>query len=226
MRAALLPIYVDESGSLSAGAMVMAGVEIEEAGAAALLERFRAVTGLHGELKGSRIALIERAFFFELFERFGGKARVCTVRIADQQPGPRPEDFDVYVALLTQLVDDWLPDAGDCAQVIIDAGRYDAMVLEGVRQDIARLLASCGTARMADSRRTPGVQIADVVANSFYNIAIQSHRAGGIHTIVEPFQGAGLIRANRLRHLPEPRQKHPALQGSAGRRVRPYSGKT
>jgi hypothetical protein len=220
-----LPIYVDESGSLSAGAMIMAGVEVEEAGAAALLDRFRAVTGLHGELKGSRIALIERAFFFELFERFGGRARVCIVRMRDQPAGAaKPEDFDVYVALLTQLVDEWLPDAGDCANVIIDTGRYDAMVLEGVRQDIARLLASCGTARMADSRRTPGVQIADVVANSFYNIAIQSRRANSIHTIVEPFQGAGLIRTSRLRTLPAPRQKHPALQGNAGRRVRPYSG--
>lgn len=219
-----MPIYIDESGSLPAGAMIMAGVEIDAEAADALLARFRAVTGLHGELKGSRIEIIERAFFFELLHRFGGRAEVSLLH---NQRGPegRPEDFDVYVALLDQLVRDWLPKTDDCTKFIVDAGRYDAMVLEGVRKDILRLLPNCGSASLVDSRRSAGVQIADVVANSFYNIAVNSGRAGRIGTIIEPFLQSGMLRRSLLRDVPAPKQKHPALRGNAGRPVQTRTGR-
>src|ERR1700740_2555995 len=102
-----LPIYIDESGGLSAGAMTMAGVEMEEGAAHDLLQRFRAITGLHGELKGSRIDLVERALVLELLERFGGRACICVVERAALGPQPVLRDLDVYVALLTQLVGEW-----------------------------------------------------------------------------------------------------------------------
>ena len=220
-----MPIYVDESGSLPAGAMIMAGVEIEADGALALLDRFKAVTGLRGELKGSRIALIERALFFELFQRFGGRAQVCVVRDDAQRVGVRPADIDVYVALLTQLVNEWTPIAGNCVDVIIDTGRYDAMAVEAVRLNIEKLLASCGSAQMIESQRSAGVQIADVIANSFFNIAISSARSYKIRTIVEPFIEADFIRISDLRDLPgqraiSPQTKHPAVQSNAGHSAR------
>ena len=207
-----MPIYIDESGSLPAGAMIVAGVHIEEDAAERLLARFRAVVGLHGELKGSRIGLIERAFFFELLDRFGGQARICIIKAYEHEIGRRPEDLDVYVALLTQLVHDWLPDTADCLSVVIDAGRYDSMLLEEVRQDIAAMLTRCGSAQMIDSRRSPGVQIADVIANSFYNIAIRSGRSARIETIVAPFLEQGLLRTSSLRQRPAPRPQHQAIR--------------
>jgi hypothetical protein len=200
-----MPFYIDESGSLPAGAMIMAGVDIEAGAADELVARFKAVTGLRGELKGSRIELIERAFFFELLDRFGGNARVCIMTSEDHGIGKRPEDIDVYTALLTQLVDDWLVEAEDCVSVVIDAGRYDEGILENVRQDIAALLSSCGSARMMDSRRSAGIQIADVVANSFFNVEAHSGRAERIQTIMKPFVAAGVIRAHDLRVHPKPR---------------------
>ena len=212
-----MPIYVDESGSLPAGAMIMAGVEIETGAAERLLARFRAVTGLRGELKGSRIGLVERAFFFELLERFGGRARVCIAYGERHPTGAYSDDFETYVALLTKVVDEWLPDLEDRPIFVIDEGRYDRMVLESVRDDIARLLPSCGSAHLVDSRRSAGVQIADVVANSFYNVAINTGRAGRVRTVVEPFLQSGLIRTSRLEKLPAPKQKHPALRDNAGR---------
>jgi hypothetical protein len=214
-----MPIYIDESGGLPAGGMIMAGVEIEADSADQLLLRFRAVTGLSGELKGSRIEPIERAFFFELFERFGGRARVCIARDERGLAGQRPEDLDVYVALLDLLVDDWLAGGAECPNFVIDQGRYDALVLEEVRQDIARLLAHCGTASLVDSRRSAGVQIADVIANSFYNVIVGSRQSSRVETIVEPFLRADLIRVHHLATLPPPKRKHPALQGNAGRPV-------
>lgn len=212
-----VPIYVDESGSLPAGAMTMAGVDIEAGNAARLLERFRGMTGLQGELKGSRTELLERAYFFELFERFGGRARVCIMQPPLDLRGPRPRDLDCYVALLDALVGDWLGDLGEgCADFVIDEGRYDAMVLEDVRQDVVRLLGHCGTARMVDSRRSPGVQIADVVANSFFSVAIGSRRSERIRQILDPFLASGLLRTRRVKTPPAPETASPALQGSAG----------
>ncbi len=196
-----MPIYVDESGGLSAGAMTMAGVSIGEDDADRLLHRFKTVTGLRGELKGSRIDLVQRALFFELLERFGGRARVCVANSDLLPTVNRPSDFNVYVSLLGQLIDDWLPETGGCANFIVDEGRYDALVLERVRLDIAAMLASFGTARMADSARCPGVQIADVIANSYYNLAIQSGRSHRIAAIVEPFVQSHVLRSRPLAHL-------------------------
>ena len=216
-----VPIYIDESGSLPAGVMTMAGVEIGADDAVKLLQRYRAVTGLRGELKGSRIELLERAYFFELLERFGGRAQVCLMR-PRSEPGQAalPRDLDCYVALLDALVTGW--QAGrdaDCLHFVIDQGRYDALVLEDVRQDVARLIAHCGSARMVDSRRSAGVQIADVIANSAFSIATDSRRSGQVRLILEPFLQSGLVRMRTVAPPPAPAPKmiRPALQGSTGR---------
>ncbi|HEX7855749.1 MAG TPA: DUF3800 domain-containing protein [Sphingobium sp.] len=194
-----MPIYIDESGGLSAGAMTMAGVEMEEGAAHDLLQRFRAITGLHGELKGSRIDLVERALVLELLERFGGRARICVVERTALGPQPMLRDLDVYVALLTQLVGEWLPEAGGCARFVIDEGRYDLLVQEQVRLGVARLLESCGAANMVDSRTSAGVQVADVVANCFFNLAVHSSRAAPIQRIVAPFLESHILRSSPLR---------------------------
>ena len=189
-----MPIYFDESGGISAGAMTMAGVQIEAENAQALLQRFKDVTGLHGEMKGSRISLVERALFFELLERFGGRAQICVTRGSDRAPGERLTDLQCYTALLTQLVDRWLPETGGCAALVIDDGRYDPIVLGQVRADIAAMIQPCGTAGLADSKRSAGVQVADVIANSFYNIAAGSSRAHIVERIVAPFLESHVLR--------------------------------
>lgn len=197
-----MPIYVDESGGISAGAMTMAAVEIDALDAERLLDRFRTVTGLRGELKGSRIDLVQRALFFELLERFKGRARVRVVQsdLLGRAPDA-PTDFETYVALLKQLVEDWLPETGGCASFIVDEGRYSALVLEQVRLDIVTMLANFGTARMENSSRCPGIQIADVIANSYYNLAIGSGRSHRIAAIVEPFVHSHILRSRPLTHV-------------------------
>jgi hypothetical protein len=192
-----MPIYCDESGGMSAGAMVLAGVSIAADDADALLARFKQVTGLRGEMKGSRISLVERALFFELLERFHGRAIICEVR-ADRLPArlseERGRDLNAYAALLETVVEAWLPESGDCAEVVIDDGRYDPATLALVRETVVALLGTCGRARLADSRRSAGVQIADVVANSFYNMTYASPRTDRIRRIVSPFQDGRQLR--------------------------------
>jgi hypothetical protein len=195
--------------------MTMAAVEIDADNAERLLHRFRAVTGLRGELKGSRIDLVQRALFFELLERFHGRARISVVQSELLgSAADRPTDFEAYVALMKQLVGDWLPEIGGCASFVVDEGRYSALVLEQVRLDIVAMLASFGTARMEDSSRCPGIQIADVIANSYYNLAIQSGRSHRIAAIIEPFVQSHVLRSKALPHG-EPAPITPAILDAA-----------
>ena len=99
-----MTIYCDESGGLTAGAMTFAAVLIEDQQAHALLNRMKDVTGLRGELKGSRIGLTERALFYELLSRFEGRAIVAVVRRSKLVSGELPADIDVYDKLLESLL--------------------------------------------------------------------------------------------------------------------------
>lgn len=201
-----MTIYCDESGGLNAGAMTFAAVMLTPEAAAAIHRRFRAVTGLRGELKGSRISLTERAWLLELFDRAGGRAWVAVAQ-RDHLPPPANgspvSDLAVYTALLDLAVGSWLPETGGvCTDVVIDDGRYDPIILENVRKAIQAGLSGWGRASLADSKRSEGVQIADVVANSLFNIKVESPRAHRIGVILGPMLESRAIRVAELTHLP------------------------
>lgn len=197
-----MTIYCDELGGLNAGAMTFAAAMLSPDAAADIHRRFRAVTGLRGELKGSRISLVERAYLLELFDRAGGRAWVAVATRATLARGPSdapPSDLALYAALLNLAVGRWLPETGGvCADVVIDDGRYDAGILGKVRTEIQAGLGHWGTASLADSRRSEGVQIADVIANSLFNIAAKSPRAHRIEQIIEPMLVSKTIRVAEL----------------------------
>ena len=116
-----MTIYCDESGGLNAGAMTFAAMMLSSEAAAAIHARFRAVTGLRGELKGSRISLTERAYLLELFDRAGGRAWVAVARretLAPPSDGKLPSDLALYTALLDLAVSSWLPETGGCVDII------------------------------------------------------------------------------------------------------------
>ncbi len=192
-----MTIFCDESGGISAGAMTLAAVQIDASAADALLRRFKTVTGLRGELKGSRIDLVERALFFELFERYGGRASVGIVYRAERTGADNEgegEDLRAYSHLLDAVIGYVLPETGGCVEVVIDDGRYDPKILTRVRNDVAAALGGWGQARLEDSHRSSGVQIADVIANSIFNLAINSQRAWRIDKILDPFIASGIVR--------------------------------
>ena len=197
-----MTIYCDESGGLSAGAMTFAAVAIGEAQAHALLDRFKDVTGLRGELKGSRIGLTERALFYEYLERFGGRACIAVVRQSKIASGPeRPQDINVYARLLETILDHLRTDMPTRQTVIIDDGRYDAAHQQGVVAEVQKHIGDWATIKVADSRRSAGVQIADVLANTLYNLAIKSARADRIKTIVKPFIAERIIRVTEIERI-------------------------
>ncbi|MDR6832059.1 MULTISPECIES: DUF3800 domain-containing protein [unclassified Sphingopyxis] len=195
-------IYCDESGGLNAGAMTFSAVMLTPQAAADIHARFRSVTGLRGELKGSRISIVERAYLLELFDRAGGRAWVAVAKrdtLAQNPGGTLPSDLMLYAALLDLAVGRWLPETGGvCTDVVIDEGRYDASILAKVREDIQAGLGGWGRASLADSRRSDGVQIADVIANSLFNITVGSPRAHRIEQIIEPMLASKAIRVAEL----------------------------
>src|SRR3546814_1936071 len=84
------------SSDLNAGAMAFSAVMLTPQAATEIHERFRGVTGLRGELKGSRISIVERAYLLELFDRAGGRAWVAVAKrdkLAENPGGTLPSDL-------------------------------------------------------------------------------------------------------------------------------------
>lgn len=201
-----MTIYCDESGGIGAGVMTVAAVALPPDDAADLLDRVRAVLGLKGELKGSRIELPERAFVIELLMRTGGRAVIATAAMADLRAAhgsAMPEDIAIYAALVQAAVDPWVAASGGCIAIEMDDGRYDPRLNALLRADVQSSLGQWGQARLADSRRSPGVQIADVLANSFYQIGLNGPRAPRINALMAPFVAGGAIRVVILDRIPD-----------------------
>jgi Protein of unknown function (DUF3800) len=197
-------IYCDESGGVGAGVMTLAAVSMAPEAADELLLRMREVVGLRGELKGSRIDLAERAFCIEMLMRLEARAVVVTCAMPSLRAahgGALPEDIDIYATLLDRAVGEWIAASGGCIAIEIDDGRYDARLNGMLRADVQESLGQWGKAVLADSHRSAGVQIADVLANSFYQIGIGTPKAARIEALLAPFVDAGQIRQIAIERL-------------------------
>jgi Protein of unknown function (DUF3800) len=191
-----MPIYCDESGGIGRGVMTLAAVLIEDDKAADLLAQFCDITGLTSELKGSRIDLAERALFFELFAKSDAVA-VIGIALSALRPVAGEDrgdhDIKIYARLMNETIGAILPLSGNCTSVIMDTGRYAETTLSLVRADIAGMIGPWNIAVMAQSHTLPGLQIADVIANSFFNRALVTERQGRMAAIVQPMLDAGRI---------------------------------
>jgi hypothetical protein len=183
-------LYCDESGGIGRGVMTLAAARISLELADQVVGRFRAVTGIDGEIKGSRISLGERGFLFELLAQTDFAATV-SVAISAVRPDPGEDrgshDMAVYGALLNDAVGSMLPVGGDCTTVTMDDGRYSPEILSHIRDDIGAMIGPCGTASLALSHRLSGLQIADVIANTFFTRALTGDRQIHMDALVAPF---------------------------------------
>lgn len=199
-----MPIYCDESGGIGRGVMTLAALSIEPHVADAVITEFRQATGLSGELKGSRIDLTERAMLFKLLESRDWHATVgIAISALKPEPGEDRGDHDIaiYSGLLDDVIASMLVTQGpDCNNVIIDDGRYGVATLALVRNAVGRLVGPLGSASLAVSHSLAGLQLADVIANSFFNRAMVTERQAPLAAIVAPFLEDGRII---LRLLPD-----------------------
>jgi Protein of unknown function (DUF3800) len=196
-----MQIFCDESGGVGRGVMTLAAVAISADVADGLVAQFRAQTGLTSELKGSRIDLVERALFFDLFEASNAKAVVGFSTIALRPlPGEDRGDLDrsIYVRLLDEVVSVLLLESGGCASITIDDGRYAPATLSLIRDDMAAMIGPCGNAALELSHRSAGLQIADVIANTMFNRALPSERQGRFLAMTQPLLASRRIRIELL----------------------------
>ncbi len=182
--------------------MTLAAVSMNAKDADAVLMRFREVAGLRGELKGSRIDLSERALFFELLEPEDWRA-VVGIAISALKPEQGEDRGDQDIAIYSALLDDAIGSMlvgqeFDCNEVIIDDGRYGLETLALVRNSVGRLVGPLGSASLAVSHAFAGLQIADVIANTFFNRALVTQRQGRMADVVAPFLKSGKIKLRIL----------------------------
>lgn len=202
-----MAIYCDESGGIGRGVMTLAAVSMSAKDAEAVLLRFREVTGLKGELKGSRIDLSERALFFKLLGPGDWRA-VVGIAISALKPEQGEDRGDQDIAIYSALLDDTIGSMlvgqeFDCNEVIIDDGRYGLDTLALVRNSVGRLVGPLGSASLAVSHAFAGLQIADIIANSFFNRALVNSRQAKMAAIVAPFLESGKIKLRLLSGDPE-----------------------
>jgi Protein of unknown function (DUF3800) len=196
-----MPIYCDESGGVGRGVMTLAALSISADAADNVLLRFRQIAGLKGELKGSRIDLVERALLFELLEPGDWHATVgIAISALKPEPGEDRGDHDIaiYSALLDDVIGSMVEARPDCSDVIIDDGRYGIKTLKLVRNSVGGLVGPLGSASLAVSHAFAGLQLADVIANSFFNRALVNDRQARMAAIVAPFLESGKIRLRLL----------------------------
>jgi Protein of unknown function (DUF3800) len=196
-----MTIYCDESGGIGRGVMTLAAILIDEDIADDILFRYRGLTGLTGELKGSRIDMPERAIFFGLLETSKAKVEVG-IAISALKPEPGEDrgrhDIEIYAQLMNDTVGKLLPGGGACTSVVMDTGRYGDQILAEIRSDIAALIGPWNGAHMAESHRLAGLQIADVIANTFFNRALVTERQSQMAALVQPLLDSGQITLKLL----------------------------
>jgi hypothetical protein len=202
-----LQIYCDESGGVGRGVMTLAAIAIDPAAAQTMLLTYRAATGLRGELKGSRIDMPERAALFDLIAAAHAPV-IVSIAISAVKPAKGEDrgahDISIYARLMSDAVGALLSGTGECTAVVMDVGRYDETILARVRSDIAALIGPWNSVKMTESHRAAGLQIADVIANSFFNRAFVTPRQPQLAHIVQPFLDSGQIK---LRLLPGDAQR-------------------
>jgi Protein of unknown function (DUF3800) len=202
-----MPIYCDESGGIGRGVMTLAALAIDTNTADGVVARFREVTGLIGELKGSRIDLPERALLFELLEPGEWQATVGIAISAlkpEQGEDRGDHDIKIYSALLDDVIATMVEEHGPaCNEVVIDDGRYGPETLALVRNSVGRLVGPLGSASLAMSHTLAGLQLADVIANSFFNRAMVTQRQARMAAVVQPFLESGRIKLRLLSGNPE-----------------------
>ncbi len=200
-------IFCDESGGSdpSNNAFVVVAVAMAPSDATRLIKSFRKATGVVGEVKGHGLALPQRRVFFELLLQ---EADALSAAVASRRSEPvggwamraLPEVV-LYEHLLAEALTS-LPRLGAARHLTLtlDRPRYKKAQLHAVRSRLCEVVrARHGTPAdigFGDSAGSAGLQMADVIANSVF----QMGRSPAVADLVAPVVECGrlLLRPVRL----------------------------
>ena len=198
-----LHLFLDESGGADAAndTFLVAAVAVAPHDAARLVRRYQKAMKTTGEVRGSKLAPRGRRVFLDLAAREPhvlAAAAVC--RRSDPIGGwamGTLMEHDLYARLLVEAVSG-VPGIGAARRVTVtaDGGRYGKGVLAGVRDGVAATLAEILRVEVSlafgDSAQSPGLQVADVVANTVFGSG-QPASAEAPGPFLAPLVGAGRL---------------------------------
>jgi len=194
-------VFCDESGGTDPAnnAFLAAAVAIVPADAQKLIKSFRKAAKVANEVKGHRLTREQRQIFFELL---GRRAEVVSVVVkcsrghvkGDWAMKTLPE-VHLYSQLLAEACMG-LPNLASAGHLTItpDGGRYKKARLDLVREQIMHTVCAYHpvprvNVNFGDSRHLPGLQVADVIANSVFQ-SLAATEAGEasrmlLHTLLD-----------------------------------------
>lgn len=207
--------FCDESGGVASGNphFTLAVAAMEQETALRAVKAFRRASKLKGpEIKGSSLGPAHRRLFVEVLLKEGcgpGAAVVCARgdAIADWALREwRHRESILYRHLVAEAFG-LLGVVAEVRGVTADGGRYKRAELGRVAADLAGDLERLAGRRVpfayADSAKSPGVQIADVLCNTAGKMLTDGPQRGVAEEALAPLMDRGLlvVRAARLPNL-------------------------
>lgn len=210
-----LHVYCDESGGADQAndAFLVAAVALSPHDAVRLIKSFRKAARFprSEEVKGHLLGLEQRRVLFELLDRQADALSIAVVAQRCELVGgwglASLSEPELYGHLLAEACGRLVSPAAT-VNVTPDGGRYPKGRLAELRSGLERRLLERCTGRVnvgfADSAALPGVQIADVIANTVYRLHDPSRapeELEALRAMLRPLQNAGRLMMREVELL-------------------------
>ena len=198
-----LHIFCDESGGMEADkhSFIVTAVSIAPHDATRLMKTFKKAIKAKDEPKGSLLSIPQRTIMFDLLAKEAEHSAVA-VTCSKHTPfgkwvGGTFCERDVYAAMLAETCLKMPHDNPKIVNVVADSGRYSGKITPEVKEAVTSALAPHRAWQMniafADSRQHPGIQIADIVGNTIYQLLQDGHNAILSSDLLHPLLNKGKL---------------------------------
>lgn len=200
-----MQIYCDESGVLSKGIFLATSAMISSHAANHLIARFRKQFKIRGEVKGTNLSPEQRAEFFKALaalEELRSVSVVCDRRTPSGgwASSTWPEEA-IYERLLCQSCEALPCEGLNAISVTPDGSRYKKAKLMDIGGRIEVRLGERfqlkAKVSFADSARTAGIQVADVIANTVHAALRDNGQSESL--LLTPLIGSGRLSVTDLK---------------------------
>ena len=176
-----MQIFCDESGGCDVAdkhTFLVSAIAIDTRDATNVLKKFRKITKAKGEIKGGLLQDSHRKTFFDILsEEIENSSVIVTSanstdlgRWAIKELGER----SIYHKMLGEACASFDKKEASRVNIFPDSGRYSKHELSCIQKDLERKLGEVYGVPVSmsfhDSRSQDGIQLADIVANSVYQL--------------------------------------------------------
>lgn len=172
-----MDIYCDESGGFDGEkhSLLIAAVNISSHDAGRVMKQFRKSTKIGDEIKGGLLSPAHRRRFFDMLREVDNFAAAVTCNRSTSLGAwvaNNNMERDVYEHMLVEACSYVPQTTARQINVIADGGRYSRAVLDNMSSSASNKLDQRFNVKTVihfePSEKTPGIQIADIVANTIY----------------------------------------------------------